>query len=330
MEKYLISIKDLVNNVMSNHINDKDESASNFQCGMVHLLGINTPVDFMKASHFFSNSSLKNDPDANCILGFVEECQENYSSAFRYYALAAENSGEKKETSYLQKVNKGRDRLQKSFKKFNLPLTINEQITTLLNDCNKGAAKSKLNSKIIAAFICEDESTCIETAQELFEAGDIYSAKMLLQKGKVDYSHNLYAKINKLVLKSKDIIKSTKGTLVELDGESIIPNYEKSLSIERIKKECDDCSKTCCQEWTSENKTMIDKMVKSQKRKVYREKAKKQEKYATLGLWLVLPAIIFGIGCLLGIHWDLDAFGVGAICAILYYGVAIYVKLSSY
>lgn len=328
MEKYVTSIKDLIYNVMKNRIAEDDGATTNFQLGIVHLLGINTSVDFVRAGQFFSNSSLKNDPDANCLLGFVEECQGKYSSAFKHYAFAAEKTSEKQEPSYFQKVCKGRDRLQKSFKKFNLPLAINEQITTLLNDCNKGTAKSKLNSKIIAAFICEDKSTCIETAQDLFETGDIYSAKLLLQKGNIDYSHNLYRKIDKHVSESKDSIKSAKGTLVELDGESILPDYEKSLSIERIKKEWDDCSKTCCQEWISGNKAMIDKMVKSQKRIISKEKAKKQERYEAIGWWLVLPVVIFGIGCLLGNHWNFNAFWVGVSCAVFYYCVAIYVKLS--
>lgn len=329
MEKYITSIKDLVALEMANAIDEKDEYMSNFQKGMIHLLGINTPVDLKKASQFFTNSSLKNDPDANCMLGFIEECQGNYSSSFSHYALAAEKSGEKQESPYLNKVIKGRDILLKSFKKYNLPLTINEQITKILDDSNKGTAKSKLNAKIIAAYICEDEATCIDIAQELFEAGDIYSAKALLQKGNVHKKHALYDKIDKFVSESRDSIKTTKSAIVELEGESILPDYDKSLSISRIKKECDDCSKICCQEWTAENKVVIDKMIKSQKRKIAKEKAKKQERYEAIGWWLVIPAIIFGIGCMLSYHWDIyPVYMGGAVCAFFYYCVAVYVKLS--
>lgn len=310
MEKYITSIKDLVYDVLADQIAD-DEPMYNFQYGMVHLLGINTSIDFKKASQFLGKPSLKNDPDANCLLGFIEECQGNYSSAFKNYALAVENSDEKNVLSCLQKVSKGRDGLQKTFSKLKLPLALNEKITSILSDCNKGTAKSKFNSKIIASYICEEESFCLETAQELFEAGDIYSAKMLLQIGNVDDSHDLYSKINGLAKDSIDIIKSSKGTLVELEGESILPNYKKSLSIERIKKECDDCSKICCQEWISGNKTMIDKMVKSQKRIIAKEQTQKKENRFTF--LITFPLMIFGA------LWIFGSFTLAASVVFLYY-----------
>lgn len=54
MEKYITSIKDLVIQVMTNgaEIKDKAEKGdakSCFQMGMIHLLGINTPIDFKKS-----------------------------------------------------------------------------------------------------------------------------------------------------------------------------------------------------------------------------------------------------------------------------------------
>ena len=327
MEKYITTIKDLVALEMANAIDEKDEYMSNFHKGMIHLLGINTPVDLKMASQFFSNSSLKNDPDANCMLGFIKECEGNYSSSFSHYALAAEKSGEKQESPYLNKVIKGRGILLKSFKKYNLPLTTNEQITKILDDSNKGTAKSKLNAKIIAAYICEDEATCIDVAQELFEAGDIYSAKALLQKGNVHKKHALYDKIDKFVSESRDSIKTTKSTIVELEGESILPDYDKSLSISRIKKECDDCSKTCCQEWKAENQVVIDKMIKSQKRKIAKEKAKKQDRYMAIGVWLLIPIIVFAIGCFFSSRWNIyPVYWIGLGCAALYYGVVFYTK----
>ena len=60
MEKYVTSIKDLIYNVMKNRIAEDDGATTNFQLGIVHLLGINTSVDFVRAGQFFSNSSLKN------------------------------------------------------------------------------------------------------------------------------------------------------------------------------------------------------------------------------------------------------------------------------
>ena len=292
MEKYITSIKDLVALEMANAVEESDGAMSKFQRGMIHLLGINTPVDFRRAFQFLDNSFLKNDPDANSILGFIEECEGNYSSSFKHYALAAERLGEKPESSYLQKVYNGREYLQKSFKKFNLPLTLNDQITKILNGCNKGTAKSKLNTKIVAAFLCEDESCCIEVAQDLFETGDLYSAKKILKKGNVDGSNTLYDKIDKLVSESKETIKTAKGSIVDLEYDSILTDYEKSLSIARIKKECDDCSKSCSQEWVAANKTNIDKMVKSQKRKNAKEKEKKKKNIGMVILFAAIPLIL--------------------------------------
>ena len=321
MEKYITSIKDLVYDVLTNQIVD-DESTSSFQYGIVYLLGINTPIDFTKASQFFSRPSLKKDPDANRLLGFIEECQGNYSSAFKNYALAVEKSGEKQESSYIQNVIKGRECLQKSFKKFNLPLTLNDQITKLLNDCNKGTAKSKLNSKIVVASLCEDELSCIEVAQELFEAGDLYSARMILKRGNVNSSNTLYDEIDKLVSESKETIKSTKQLIVDLEYDSILPNYDKSLSIARIKKECDDCSKACIKEWTTANKTSIDKMVKSQKRKYANEKKRKADNLAAVIFFVVIPLI------LLVVLWIILKDFVSAVGFVFfYYCICVFVAL---
>ena len=57
MGKYISSIKDLVILVMTNGSQvifkaNSGEPESCFQVGMMHLLGINTPVDFKKASHY--------------------------------------------------------------------------------------------------------------------------------------------------------------------------------------------------------------------------------------------------------------------------------------
>lgn len=293
MEKYITSIKDLVALEMANAIDGSDESISNFQRGMIHLLGINTPVDLMRASQFFGNSSLKSDPDANRLLGFIEECEGNFSSSFKHYALAAESLGEKQESSYLQKVNKGREFLQKSFKKYNLPLTLNDQITKILNDSNKGIAKKKLNSKIVAAFLCEDESSCIEVAQELFDGGDLYSAKSLLQKGNVNSNCSLYKEIEKVLLQSIENIDTIKGTVLELESESILPDYNNSLSISKIKKECENSSISCCREWREATKIIIDKMVKSQKRIIAKEEEKKNKKNKKLIFLVAIPIILF-------------------------------------
>ena len=106
MEKYVTSIKDLIYNVMKNRIAEDDGATTNFQLGIVHLLGINTSVDFVRAGQFFSNSSLKNDPDANCLLGFVEECQGKYSSAFNTMPLLLKKQARNKSLHIFKKYAK--------------------------------------------------------------------------------------------------------------------------------------------------------------------------------------------------------------------------------
>lgn len=261
MEKYIRSIEDLVVLEKTNGILKRDESSSNFLSGLVNLLGIYTPVDIRRAKQFFCNPSLTNDPDANCILGFIDECEGIFSSSFKHYAIAAEKTGGKQFLSYFQKVIDGRNRLQKTFKQYYLSLTFNEEISRLLNDINNGNSKTKLIAKVIAAYVCEDEAACIEVAQELFDMGDYYSSKILLQKGKVDNSYPLYNRIDMQALSSKDAIMSCEGTIVELEGESILPDYERSLSIANIKKKCEDCSKDCCREWMTANKSLITIMI---------------------------------------------------------------------
>ena len=59
MEKYLTNIKDLVIQALTDgsEIKTKAESgdaSSCFQMGMIHLLGIDTPIDFKKASDYSS------------------------------------------------------------------------------------------------------------------------------------------------------------------------------------------------------------------------------------------------------------------------------------
>jgi hypothetical protein len=292
MEKYITSIKDLVALKMTNAIEESDESVSNFQKGMIHLLGVNTQVNFVRAKQFFGNSSLKNDLDANYLIGFIDECEGNYSSSFKQYALAAEIAGEKRDSAYFQKVSKGREMLQKTFKKYNLPLTLNNQITKILNEINKGTAKKKLNSKMIAAFLCEDDLSSIEVAQELFDGGDYYSAKSLLQKGNVNSSCSLYVKIDKTILASIENIDTVKGTVLELESESILPDYNNSLSLDTIKKECENSSISCCREWREATKIIIDKMVKSQKRKNAKEKEKKKKNIGMVILFAAIPLIL--------------------------------------
>ncbi len=329
MEKYLTSIKGLVYDSLTNRIGG-DNEASNFQLGMVHLLGIGTPVDFKRASQFFGNTSLKNDPDANRMLGFTAECEGNFSSAFKYYALSAELTKKTKDCSQLQKVIQGRDELQKMFGKFDLPMTFNGVLSNILGELNKGNAKTKLNSRIISALVSEEQLTCKEIAKELLETGDLYSAKLLLMKGNADKNDGVFQEIEKRVAEYHVEKKNSKGSIVELEYDSILPDYDKSLSVADIKKKCVEEANSCNKEWKSSCKTIIDKATKSHKRAIAKEKAKKTERYENIGWWFVLPIIVFIIGCMLSYRWDFYPVYIGgAILAACYYGLAIYIKIKN-
>jgi len=326
MEKYVTNIKDLVNDVLSNQI-VYGESMSDFRNGIVHLLGINTPIDFTKAGQFLAKPSLVKNPDANRLLGFIEECQGDFSSAFKHYALAVENSNEKSKSSYLQKINKSRDNLQKKLSKLKLPLVMNEKITKILKDCDKGTAKSKLNSKIILATICDDKSFSIDVAEELFKSGDYYSSYLFLKNSNVENENPLYEKIAKKYNNSKMDIELAEKALVELEGKSLLTDYVKELSISRIKNECDNNAKSCMKMWCAEVKKNIDKLIKAHKKAVAREEAQKRERKVAITLWIIIPIIVFVIGCLLFYYWDFSSvyYG-GLVFVVIYYVCLLYFK----
>lgn len=294
MEKNITTIKELVYAELTNRIatSSNSESIKKFQIGMLHLLGINTPIDFVKASHFFENASLENDSDTNALLGFIAELDGNYALSFQHYAKAGEESI-KKNSSYIQKIIEGRDSLQKFLKKMTLPLKLNEVISQILGDCIKGNVKSKLNAKIILASISKDDTLCLDVAQELVESGDNYSAIILLQKGSVDKSNSLYNSIGSRLMESKDIFKPTKASVVELEGDSLLTNYDVSLSIPQINKECIETSKRCKKEWCSENKKSINKLVNNTKKKIEKEKIAKLRKRLKIIFYAVVPLIVF-------------------------------------
>lgn len=87
-----------------------NDAGSYFKMGMKYFLGIHTPIDFEKASHFLNNDSLKNDPDANRLLGYLAEINGNYSISFYHYAKASSYSDGSK-LSYIETVKIEREKL---------------------------------------------------------------------------------------------------------------------------------------------------------------------------------------------------------------------------
>ena len=198
MEKYVTNIKELVILVMTNgsqviYKANSGEPESCFQVGMMHLLGINTSVDFKKASHYLSNQSLVGNQETTLLLAFIAECEGDYSKAFRQYAKTV--SGET--DTYIEKVIKGRNNLQDLLKNLDLPISFNKEISSILKDYGKGKSSSTGASIKIAA-ICNDEQTCIEAAKCLFDAKDYTSAIDWLKRGNVGLDDPMYKTINGL------------------------------------------------------------------------------------------------------------------------------------
>ena len=275
MDKYITSIKDLVIQVMSNgaEIKDKAEKGdalSCFQMGMIHLLGINTSIDFKKASKFLSNQSLLDDPDANRLLGFIAECEGNYSQAFKNYANAR-----KANRPYYNKVSEERVNLQGSFKKMGLPSTVqNKEITNVLNEYIKGG-NTIADASIKLAMICDDEESCLNAAQTLYDIGEYYSSMRWLLNGNSPESNALYVLIKKKISDTKNALSLTNILeVIEIEGSSFLANYDTIPSYVGIKNVCDDVAATCKKEWHD----AVPNKIASIKKKVEDEEAARIKK----------------------------------------------------
>ena len=277
MAKYVTNIKDLVNQALTNskEIKAKAESGdalSCFQMGMIHLLGINTPIDFKEASRFLGNQSLSDDPDANRLFGFIAECEGNYSQAFKSYANAGKAS-----RPYINKVLEERVNLQNSYKKLGLPCTVfNKELTAILDEYVKGG-NSQIIASIKIANICNDTASCLDVAQLLYGKDDYISAKRWLQKGNIDSKNTLFSAIDKKLLEFKQSIKvSDEIQIVNLEGISLLTDTGTSCSFENMKHICDDVAVTCLKEW----KEIISKEINTVKKKLEEEeraRIKKEE-----------------------------------------------------
>lgn len=302
MEKYVTNIKDLVIQVLMNgsEIKAKAESgdaSSCFQLGMIHLLGIDTPINFKKASSFLGHQSLSDYPTANQLLGFIAECDGNYSLAFHNYA----NTESSEKDTYLDKVIKGRNHIQDYLKKLDLPLTVNKEISSILSDYSKGKA-SRIGASIKIAAICEDEQTCLEAAKNLFDSKDYISAIQWLKKGNIDANNSMYIAINEMFEKSKvDLLKSKVIQVVDLNSNSLLSNEDPTPFLINIKKTCDDVSRNCSNEWKDKANSYVGAIIKNYKDKEQKayldalaeENARKKKKDKLVVYGIVACAIVF-------------------------------------
>ena len=266
MENYITSTKDLVIQTMTNgsEIKRKAESGdliSCFQMGIIHLYGINTPVDLKKASSFFKMQSLANNQEANLLLGLIAECEGDYSQAFQHFA--------KNETdevgSFIDKVIKGRTLIQDSLKKMDLPSSLNKEITKILSEYSKSKSP-KVGSSIKIAAICNDKQSCLEAAKNLCEARDYISAIQWLKKGNVELDNSIYKEISKkLEDKNKDLLNSKEIQVIHLDGNSLLSRKDPTPFLAQVKKSCDDATLSNSVEWKQKAKACIDPIIQRQK-----------------------------------------------------------------
>lgn len=266
MEKHTTSIKDLVIQALKNgsEIKTKAESGdalSCFQMGMIHLLGINTATDFKKASQYLGSQALSDNQDANCLLGFIAECEGRFSQAFQYYAKT--ESGEK--DSFLDSVIKGRNHIQDYLKKLDLPITLNKDVSSILSDYAKGKA-SRTGACVKVAAICEDEPSCLEAAKALFEAKDYISAIQWIKKGNVSGDNPICVAINERFDKTKkDLLSSKLLQVVDLNSNSLLSKEDPTQFLNNVKKACDEASKKCLKEWRDKSKAYVDAIIKNKK-----------------------------------------------------------------
>lgn len=305
MDKNITSVKDLVIDAIT-HFSiiktsaDKGDVSSCFKMGMIHLLGIDTAVDFKKAVKYLGNQSLVDNQDANRLLAFIAELEGNFSQAFHYY----ERTESSEKDSYLDKVIKGRNKLQDYLKKLDLPITVNKDISKILSDYSKGKA-SKVGACIKVASICNDEVSCLQAAKILYDTKDYISAVKWLQKGNIGFDNTLYDTINKSFEKSRDaLLHSKEMKVIDFDGNALLSSDDPTPFLNKVKKACEAESMKSSIEWKDKNKKQIGTLIRIQKEKeekerleaVAAEKAKK-EKIKKIAIYAVVMIIGFIAGC---------------------------------
>ena len=303
MEK-ITSIKDLVIQMLSNGSQvtfkaNNGDPESCFQVGLTHLLGINTSVDFKKATKYLSNQSLSDDQDVNRLLGFISECEGDFSKAFHYYA---QTEGSEKD-SYLDKVIKGRNHIQDYLRKLDLPISLNKELSSILNDYLKNKT-SRTGASIKIAAICNDEPTCLDAAKSLYEAKDYISAIEWLKRGNIGSENPMYLSINdKFKKAASDLLNSRVMQVVNLDSNSLLTKEDPTPFFNKVKKTCEESSVKCLTEWKEKTQSYIGniiKVYKDEEQNAYlaslaeeaEAKKKKQIMYIIIG---VIVFILMGI-----------------------------------
>ncbi len=305
MENYINSIKDFVLETIANESQAQykanvGDPKGCFRMGMVHLLGVNKTIDFKQASNYFSHKSLADSTDAKLLLGLIAEFEGDFSSAFSYYAEAANKNSK---LSYIDKVIKERLHLQNFLKKLGLPIVLNQEISSILDSYKKGDA-SRVGASIKIAGVCNDYHSCLLAAQTLLESGDIVSASKWINKGNISDEDPFCLALKKDIEKSKkDLMQSKDFQLILLQDKSLVSSQDLTPFLNNVKKECFNATSLCRQEWKDYKINKIDKIIKKQKDKEQKEweiqqaeAAARERKKKKIIKHSIICAILFFLG----------------------------------
>lgn len=281
MAKYISSIKDLTIQAMTNGSKIETDAKKNraeacFKMGMVYLLGISSAIDFKKATIYFGNQSLTSNSDANRLLGFIAECERNYSEAFKYYIKANDAVGKGENVPLYNKVFEERNHLQEFFKENGLPSTVlNKDVSAILNEYVKGGT-SRFDASAKIATICNDELSCLEVAQILFDMEDYHAAKRWLLNGNIPNTNELYVSIEEKRAKTKNSFTLPDTIeIIEIENFSLLEKSNTESSIIDLKQTCDETAKLCIKEWKDKTSSIINII----KKKYEEEKAREEEEH---------------------------------------------------
>ena len=257
MAKYISSLENLVIQVLSNgsemetKARNGDPSAC-FQLGMKYLLGIGTSIDFKNASKYLGSQSLVNDPDSNRLLGFIEECNGNYSQAFQYYSKAAD----KESTSiFYRKVYDQRENLKIFFNGLGLPVRVlNNVISSTLYDFLKGTQGASFK----LALICQDEFSCIEAAKSCYMSEEYSSALAWLVKGNVDSKNQMFDGIRE---KSNELFRKLNDAesiqVIEVEGNCFISESDISTLFGKVMEALTEIKAICNKIWVTKTEKVV-------------------------------------------------------------------------
>ena len=334
MDKYITSTNDLViqamtlGSVIERKAKSNDPEAC-FQMGMIHLLGIDKPVSFKMAASFFDRDVLKDNSDAVRLLGFIAECEGDYSLSFKYFSKASEIDNDSPKNSYLQSVAKERKKLIEYFNKLALPKSaINEEISTILSSYKKGK-KQNVEACAKIATLCNDEPTCLEVAQAIYNEGDFSSALMWLKKGKVEDKNSLYKSIETKMSKlANNFLDSQTITVIELEGDSLLPKFDPDVLYAEVKKACDKIANDSQKEWKEKTFKNIDPIIRKQKDEAYKLallEEEEEDRERRKRKRLIVLAIMCGLWFIFGLLMEREEpYGLADLCTSLTFALLCY------